>query len=151
MSIATNALPADYEHVNHPSHYNSHPSGVEAIEIVRWLPFNTGNAFKYLYRRGEKGNLVQDLEKALWYVKDEFARVTNSLELGAAGKSVHYLPAEVTELLSAIVRAEDSLSAGIGKLYVDLALDVPRQQYLKNLGSASVKIMAMVAQAKAGK
>lgn len=54
--------------VNHPTHYNSHPSGVEAIEIVEHMNFCMGNAFKYVYRFQLKNGL-QDLEKAHWYLK----------------------------------------------------------------------------------
>ena len=59
--------------VTNPSHYRSHPSGVECIDIVRHLPFNVGNAIKYLWRAGDKGGpekLREDLEKALWYIQD---------------------------------------------------------------------------------
>lgn len=57
--------------VNHPPHYNKHPSGVECIDIIEWLPFNLGNAVKYVWRAGEKGNEIQDLEKARWYLERE--------------------------------------------------------------------------------
>ena len=59
--------------VTNPAHYRSHPSGVECIDIVRHLPFNIGNAIKYLWRAGDKGGpekLREDLEKALWYIQD---------------------------------------------------------------------------------
>lgn len=63
--------------VNHPPHYNSHPSGVECIEIAEAFPFNTGNAIKYLWRAGLKpsANVVTDLEKARWYIDREIARL----------------------------------------------------------------------------
>ena len=61
--------------VNHPAHYTKSPSGIECIEIVRHMNFNRGNAMKYIWRAGEKGNAVQDLEKAIWYIQDEIARV----------------------------------------------------------------------------
>ncbi len=57
--------------VNHPPHYTKHPSGVECIEIVRHMPFNIGNAIKYLWRRRSKGNEIEDIEKAIWYLQDE--------------------------------------------------------------------------------
>lgn len=57
--------------VNNPKHYTSHPSAVECIEITRHLSFNRGNAFKYLFRRNDKGSPMQDLQKALWYIRDE--------------------------------------------------------------------------------
>lgn len=55
--------------VNNPPHYNSHPSGVECIEITRWMTFTGGNAFKYVFRAEHK-NGRQDYEKAIWYLRD---------------------------------------------------------------------------------
>jgi len=64
--------------VDHPAHYNSHPSGVEAIEIAERLSFNLGNAIKYLMRRKHKGRELEDLQKALWYTKREHERLSKS-------------------------------------------------------------------------
>lgn len=57
--------------VNHPPHYKAHPSGVECIEITRHFNFNRGNAIKYIWRASEKGNEIEDLKKARWYIDDE--------------------------------------------------------------------------------
>lgn len=57
--------------VNHPAHYNSHPSGIECIDVVRHFCFNVGNAIKYLWRAGLKGDAIEDLKKARWYIDDE--------------------------------------------------------------------------------
>lgn len=54
--------------VNHPAHYQR-ADGMEAIELCELLPFNEGNAIKYLWRAGRKGSAVEDLRKALWYAK----------------------------------------------------------------------------------
>lgn len=54
--------------VNHPPHYTSHESGVECIEITEHMPFCEGTALKYLWRAGEKGDRLEDLRKARWYV-----------------------------------------------------------------------------------
>ena len=62
------------EKVNHPKHYNEHPSGVECITVVEHFNFNIGNAIKYLWRAGLKGNAGEDLEKAAWYVRREIQR-----------------------------------------------------------------------------
>lgn len=56
-----------------PDHYRKHPSGIECIEVTRFMNFNKGNAVKYIWRAGEKGNEIQDLEKAVWYLQDEIA------------------------------------------------------------------------------
>ena len=61
--------------VNHPKHYTCHPSGIEAIEIVRHMTFNVGNAVKYCWRAGLKGSTVEDLRKAIWYLTDEVKRL----------------------------------------------------------------------------
>ena len=58
------------EKVNHPQHYNSHPSGVEAIDIVQYMGFCLGNAFKYVYRYQHK-NGTEDLKKAIWYLRHQ--------------------------------------------------------------------------------
>lgn len=72
---------AKQDMVNHPSHYTSDPSGIECIEITRHRNFNIGNAIKYLWRAGLKDsdNEVQDLEKAIWYIKDEIKRLERGL------------------------------------------------------------------------
>ena len=59
--------------VNHPTHYNSHPSGVEAIEITQHMNFCKGNAMKYLWRAGIKDSQkeIEDLRKAIWYIEKE--------------------------------------------------------------------------------
>ena len=54
--------------VNHPEHYNSHPSKIEAIEIIEQFNFCLGNAFKYIFRYQLKGG-SEDLNKALWYLE----------------------------------------------------------------------------------
>jgi hypothetical protein len=63
--------------VNHPAHYTSHPSGVEAIDITRHMNFNLGNAVKYVWRADLKGNSLQDLQKARFYIDDEIKKISN--------------------------------------------------------------------------
>lgn len=68
--------------VNHPPHYNSHPSGIECIEITEHYNFCVGNAIKYLWRAGLKGDgdsakHAEDLRKAIWYLQRELKRVEN--------------------------------------------------------------------------
>lgn len=66
------------EHVNHPKHYNSHPNGIECIDIIRNYTCDIANAIKYLWRAGLKVELgmedaekeIEDLNKALWYIED---------------------------------------------------------------------------------
>lgn len=59
--------------VNHPIHYTKHRSGVECIQITEYMTFCLGNAIKYIWRADYK-NGVEDLEKAIWYIKREIDR-----------------------------------------------------------------------------
>lgn len=62
-----------HDPVNKPKHYTNHPSGIECIQITRHMGFNLGNAMKYIWRADLK-NGVEDLEKAIWYIKDEIEK-----------------------------------------------------------------------------
>lgn len=71
------------DNVNHPSHYTSHPSGIECIEITRHYCFAVGNAIKYLWRAGlkkdasleDKEKEIEDLRKAKWYIDDRIKQL----------------------------------------------------------------------------
>lgn len=65
------------ELVVHPKHYNSHPSGIEAIKILEHYNFNVGSAMKYLWRQGLKDSepSVRDLGKAIEYIQFEIERI----------------------------------------------------------------------------
>lgn len=70
----------DFDPVEKPKHYNSHPSGVECIEITRHHDFAIGNVIKYVWRAGLKeGNLakeLEDLRKARYYLDDKIRMLT---------------------------------------------------------------------------
>lgn len=70
----TTAAEGAYTPVN-PKHYRSHPSGIECIMITERMEFLKGNAFKYIWRAGEKGDEVEDLEKAIWYLRRRISLV----------------------------------------------------------------------------
>lgn len=53
--------------VSHPAHYTSYPH--EVIELTEHLGFCLGNAVKYILRAPFKGNELQDLKKARWYIE----------------------------------------------------------------------------------
>jgi hypothetical protein len=59
--------------VNHPPHYKA--GGIEVIDFIeaKDLNFRLGNAVKYISRAGKKGDPIEDLEKALWYLQREIA------------------------------------------------------------------------------
>ena len=76
------------DNVNHPQHYNSHPSGIECIDVVRHYCFSIGNAIKYLWRAGLKKDAsltdnqkeIEDLKKAIWYIKDRIIELGGQVD-----------------------------------------------------------------------
>lgn len=63
--------------VNHPSHYVEQVPGIECIQVTEHFSFLRGNAIKYLWRAGSKGNALEDLKKARWYIDREIANLEN--------------------------------------------------------------------------
>jgi len=61
--------------VNHPSHY-TFSSKFEVIEVIEEfkLNFHLGNTVKYIARAGKKGDALEDLKKAAWYLNREIER-----------------------------------------------------------------------------
>lgn len=95
------------EWVNHPRHYNLDSSGVETIDVVEHFSFNIGNAVKYVWRRGaKKGELVEDLNKALWYLnreREQMARYPPLIRRAVQHEFAH------GPILSAILGTSDAL------------------------------------------
>ena len=60
--------------VDHPEHYTKHQSGVECIQIVEHMGFSLGNAVKYIWRADLKGDALEDLHKARWYIEREISK-----------------------------------------------------------------------------
>jgi hypothetical protein len=65
----------EYEHVNHPNHYNTFSKEVIDMMVDIWgvektIAFCEMNAFKYKMRMGDKPNqsLEQDFKKSVWYI-----------------------------------------------------------------------------------
>lgn len=82
----------EHDPVNHPTHYESDAKcrscgeSIECIQVSREHSFTRGNAIKYLWRAGAKGDTVEDLKKAIWYIEDEIAQLE-----GRPNPNVHRL------------------------------------------------------------
>lgn len=66
--------------VNHPAHYTF--GRFEVIYVIEdWqLGFHLGNVVKYLARAGRKGNKLEDLNKARWYLDREIGRLESETQ-----------------------------------------------------------------------
>ena len=61
--------------INNPPHYTIGPAKcgacgerIECIDVVKHMNFSKGNAIKYLWRSGFKGDAIEDLKKSIWYI-----------------------------------------------------------------------------------
>jgi hypothetical protein len=73
----------DRDMVEHPPHYRSFGAvcascghDIECIDVVQHLNFNRGNAVKYIWRAGAKGDEIEDLRKARQYLEFEIKRLS---------------------------------------------------------------------------
>lgn len=60
-----------------PKHYGGSDNPYEVIKVLEaWKldSFCLGNTIKYIVRAGKKGNALEDLKKALWYLDREIKR-----------------------------------------------------------------------------
>lgn len=94
------------DNVNHPRHYSSIfcLKELECIDITEHLDFCRGNSFKYVWRAGSKGDKkkkIEDLKKAIWYLK----RFQKRMSLSAPCESIMNASA-VRVLFSMIVKPE---------------------------------------------
>lgn len=58
----------EHDAVNHPPHYTR--GKIEVIDFIedQQLPYHLGNVIKYIARAGYKGDKLEDLKKARWYL-----------------------------------------------------------------------------------
>ena len=73
-----------HDSVNHPVHYQPlfEMKPLECIDITKNMPFIWGNAFKYVWRAGSKGDkakMIEDLRKAVWYLRNAFETYDGSV------------------------------------------------------------------------
>ena len=63
--------------VDHPAHYGGADDTYEAIKVVEaWsLCFHLGNVVKYISRAGKKGDALEDLKKARWYLERKISNL----------------------------------------------------------------------------
>jgi hypothetical protein len=76
------------EAVNHPPHYGGADDPYEAIKVVEaWaLNFHLGNVVKYISRAGKKGETLEDLKKARWYLNRAIAKLEEAASNGGGAK-----------------------------------------------------------------
>lgn len=68
QEVKTVELPKKEDVINHPTHYTR--GKIEVIDFIedQQLPYHLGNVIKYIARAGYKGDKLEDLKKARWYL-----------------------------------------------------------------------------------
>ena len=63
----------EFDSVKKPEHYNY--GTVECIDVIKnilgkkgFIDYCQGNAIKYIFRAKHKGNFIEDIKKADWYL-----------------------------------------------------------------------------------
>jgi hypothetical protein len=76
--ILPKSLKDAFDTVNHPPHYKA--GGIETIDFIeaKSLNYNLGNVIKYITRSDLKGNKLEDLQKAQWYLNREVSNLEKS-------------------------------------------------------------------------
>lgn len=74
-----------------PSYYRF-PSGAETIDITQFLTGNGAQATQYVVRSTRfdkelKGNPIEDLHKAIWFIEQEIARLEDAEDVEAASEA----------------------------------------------------------------
>lgn len=61
--------------MNHPAHYKA--GGIETIDFIeaKGLDYHLGNVVKYITRSDLKGNKLEDLQKAQWYLNRAISKL----------------------------------------------------------------------------
>ena len=96
--------------VNHPEHYNKSDSGVETIKIARYFDFDCGNALKYLMRFRYKQKPREDLEKAIWYLKDKYFNTDLTISVDRLNCYINVpYKEEVYQFIRAVVSTETNI------------------------------------------
>lgn len=121
--------------VNRPAHYTDHAvfSG-QAWDYTRRMGFSMGNAFKYGWRAGSKGDIRQDLEKARWYLTH--AETALDLRVSLAASRAAKLHGELSQAV------QDSAHLRRYFLNVDLDRKAVPMFVLSRLDSAERRVIA---------
>jgi uncharacterized protein YacL (UPF0231 family) len=72
--VDVNQAMAQHDAINHPAHYTA--GGIETIDFIeaKGLGYHLGNVVKYITRADHKGDRLENLKKAQWYLNREIEK-----------------------------------------------------------------------------
>lgn len=74
--------PQSEDVIARPNHYRQQVPGVEAWDILRHFTWLRGSAMKYLWRAGDKDDIVKDLRKAIAFIQKEIDTIEEDRSRG---------------------------------------------------------------------
>lgn len=78
IKVQDDPILAEFDSVQRPAHYAEGRKYEPRKVIHDWqLNFNLGNAVKYISRAGRKGDMVEDLRKAIQCIEFEIEEIEN--------------------------------------------------------------------------
>lgn len=120
-----------HDEIEKSAHYNTYP--VECLEVVRGLPFEAGNAIKYLWREGHKSEAddEKDRKKAFRYTRDMLTHRSESCHFGLniphrlrlLALLVADMPVQTYATIKDILLATDGCDVAHGRLARQLEAD----------------------------
>ena len=101
------------DNVNHPDHYGGVDNPYEAIKVIEaWgADFCIGNCLKYLCRAGAKGDEIEDLEKAAWYLQRRIKQLKGQLIKHKPVSNPYRLHSNTGETMKSVIAALSALIA----------------------------------------
>ena len=114
--------------VHNPAHYKS--GGIEVIDVIEAfdLNFRLANVIKYVLRAGRKGNMLQDLQKAAWYLNREIDKLEEKAKAdkvdddAAHAKPVACAAKPESNRLDVDVTSRESLAKEALKTFLDMPI-----------------------------
>ena len=101
--------------INHPTHYTH--GGIETIDFIeaKELSYCLGNVVKYVSRAGHKGDALEDLKKAAWYLRREIKRLGGSVG-DDEGVAMRQRDQEISDLKNQIKKCRELLDSRFKEL-----------------------------------
>ena len=136
--------------VHSPSHYKS--GGIEVIDVIEAfeLGFRLANVVKYVLRAGRKGDALEDLEKAAWYLDREIDKLEEQAEEDeVADDAAHTKPAacgkrpnvgdeveaEKRESLYVDITSREDVARKMAKVFFDTPIPTTENMVVSDVAS----------------
>ena len=112
--------------VHNPPHYKS--GGIEVIDVIEAfeLNFRLANVIKYVLRAGRKGDALEDLQKAAWYLDRQIDKMKSWAD---------EVKIEKRGALEVDVTSRDDVARRMAKVFFDTPIPTTRDVVVPDVAS----------------